>query len=234
MKINSKNLNKDCKKFKISTGFRRIMIGFGLCATCLVSFLGSFTFSRQIKTSKKIPEKSGISAHKMPQKPPTPVCEENSPIDEAVECATEPFVASVSKKSVTPVCPVTGKVTKKFSLDNLVYSKTMDDWRVHNGIDIECEVGAPVKAVNDGIVDKVFQNDEQGVTVIISHENYVKSIYSNLQDINFISSEKAVSQGDIIGGVGTTSLYESQEQPHLHFSITRNGKFEDPENYLKL
>jgi len=36
--------------------------------------------------------------------------------------------------------PVDGEIIEKFSEDELVYSRTLGDWRVHNGIDIKAEL----------------------------------------------------------------------------------------------
>jgi murein DD-endopeptidase MepM/ murein hydrolase activator NlpD len=130
--------------------------------------------------------------------------------------------------------PLEGKILKDFSAGELVYSKTMDDWRTHDGVDIEASLGAPVKAAEAGVVEKVFDDDELGVTVIIKHSDEFSSIYSNLQDINFISPGKTVKKGDIIGGVGATSSLESLDAPHLHFSIVKNGEMQNPRELTKL
>ena len=39
--------------------------------------------------------------------------------------------------------------------------------------------------------------------------------------------------GQVIGSVGTTSLIESSSAPHLHFSVTKDGKAIDPNEFLK-
>lgn len=130
------------------------------------------------------------------------------------------------------ISPVNGKIIKNFSKEQLVYSNTMEDYRTHKGIDIGTSLGSPVKATRYGVVEKVFENDEKGVTVIISHQGNIKSLYSNLQDLKFISVGSSVNQGEIIGGVGNTSLFECSDPPHLHFEIIENNESVDPNKFI--
>ena len=44
------------------------------------------------------------------------------------------------------VSPLQGEVVTAFSMDQLIYSETMDDWRTHDGMDISAEAGTAVLA----------------------------------------------------------------------------------------
>jgi len=108
----------------------------------------------------------------------------------------------------------------------------MDDWRTHNGVDIAAAVGDPVKAAEDGVVSKVYEDEFLGIVVEVDHQNGITSLYGNLQNIDFISTGVKVKQGDIIGGVGTPGALEADLDPHLHFEVMCNGQLKDPSEYI--
>ena len=43
-----------------------------------------------------------------------------------------------------------------------------------------------------------------------------------------------VNAGSIIGGVGSTGLFESMEPAHLHLEILKDGVYVNPKDYIKL
>ncbi|MBQ2931319.1 MAG: M23 family metallopeptidase [Clostridia bacterium] len=129
--------------------------------------------------------------------------------------------------------PCKGGVIAECSIDELVYSETMKDWRTHNGIDIAAKVGDQVNAAEAGIVSKVFKDELLGVVVTIDHGNGILSTYANLQDADFIKVGTKVKKGDIIGGVGECGALEKNLEPHLHFEISVDGNVKDPKEFLK-
>ena len=131
----------------------------------------------------------------------------------------------------TVVLPVRGETVTPFSMEELLYSQTMDDWRTHNGVDIAAEEGTPVAAAAAGKVTSVVNDYRMGSTVTIACGDSYELTYASLAHPE-VSAGDAVRPGDTIGSVGTTSLQESAIGPHLHFSVTRNGVFMDPAVYL--
>ena len=119
-------------------------------------------------------------------------------------------------------------------MDLPVYSVTMNDYRVHNGVDISASVGDPVYAFSDGVVSKIYNDPMMGQTVVIDHGDGLLSVYQNLQVTlpENIETGVRVEAGDVIGAVGETALIECAEVPHLHFCITKNGIYEPPSDYL--
>lgn len=130
--------------------------------------------------------------------------------------------------------PCSGYISKEFSMDIPVYSVSMSDYRTHNGIDIVGEVGTPVKAASNGVIADVYNDYLYGTTVVIEHKDGIKSVYSNLTpDLPYDTVKgRAVITGEIIGGIGESAACESSEAKHLHFEMTKNGKYVDPEEYL--
>lgn len=128
--------------------------------------------------------------------------------------------------------PVTGHVQLKYSMDSLVYSKTLDQYMTHPGVDISAAPSTEVSAIADGTVSKVYNDDRYGVTVHISHGDGLTSIYSNLAEQGLTETGNEVKQGDIIGSVGDTALFESLDETHLHFAMTKDSNPVDPGEYI--
>jgi murein DD-endopeptidase MepM/ murein hydrolase activator NlpD len=130
------------------------------------------------------------------------------------------------------IMPVFGQVSHEFAKDKLVYSRTLESWETHDGIDLACEKGTTVKAVADGYVSEIKNDPRLGHTIIIDHQNGLKTVYSNLSNSSVVSPNQKVSIGDIIGCVGDTATFESAEQSHLHFEVLKDNEPVDPSNYL--
>lgn len=128
--------------------------------------------------------------------------------------------------------PVLGSVSFEYSQDKLVFSKTLDEWTTHSGVDIAAERGTAVKAAADGVVSEIKNDPRLGITIIIDHQNGIKTVYANLASDEMVTPNQKVKQGDVIGSVGNTSAFESAEQPHLHFEVLKNNIPVNPAEYL--
>lgn len=138
---------------------------------------------------------------------------------------------SVVVEKVTFVSPMTsGNIIKEWSADIPVFSMTMEDYRLHMGIDVAASVGANVYAVADGTVESVEFHPMMGQTVVIVHADGYKSVYQNMQTSvpGGIKAGVTVKAGDKIGSVGDTALIEISEEPHLHFELYKDGVCENP------
>jgi len=128
--------------------------------------------------------------------------------------------------------PISGQTVAAFSMDELLYDETMADWRTHNGVDIAAAEGAPVKAAADGTVVSVKNDELMGVTVTIRHTDGYQTVYANLQEKPPVAEGQEIAAGDVIGYVGTTSQAEASMEPHLHFSVLKDGDVIDPADFL--
>ena len=158
---------------------------------------------------------------------------------------TDPKDTTTPEKTTTPktkpttpvkqqsfIMPVNGSVSLEYAMDKLVYSKTLEEWRAHSGVDIASDRGTPVKAVADGVVCDVRNDLYYGITVVIDHGNDLKSLYRNLAADDTVTVNQKVTQGETIGSIGNTAMDESAEQPHLHFEVLENDVAADPVAYL--
>ncbi|WP_213974679.1 M23 family metallopeptidase [Tepidanaerobacter acetatoxydans] len=145
----------------------------------------------------------------------------------------EPEETAVVSAMATMAMPAMGRVTTAFAMDTLIYSKTLEQWNCHSGIDIAADIGTPVKAVLDGTVAEVTNNDPKlGVVIVIDHGGGVKTLYGNLNSDKLVKEGEQVKKGQVISAIGKTAPYEIEDPPHLHFEVLKDGKNIDPQQYL--
>lgn len=132
------------------------------------------------------------------------------------------------------VMPTDGEVVKGYSVDLPIYSATMNDYRCHTGVDIYAEPGMPVFSFTDGVVKEIYNDPMMGVTVSVDHGDGLVSYYQNLSEqlADGIKVGASLEAGNAIGCVGETTLVELSDASHLHFEVRRDGKAEDPSEYL--
>lgn len=175
-----------------------------------------------VTASPQPPEKETVD---LPDEPAQPVYE-GKPL---------PAEAMAAEDGARPrlfVWPTAGTVEMPHSVEALVYSRTMDDWRTHCGIDIATGLGGKVIAAAEGTVEQVYADDMLGTTVVIHHGGGLRSIYANLAQTPAVAAGDSVALGDTIGSVGRTALAEIGEATHLHFEMTLDGEPVDPRDYL--
>ena len=126
--------------------------------------------------------------------------------------------------------PHEGQVQKLYSKDTLIYSKTLEMWKIHEGIDISGSVGDIIKASEKGEVTKIYDDSFLGKTVVIDHGQGYKTSYSNLGEKLYVSVGTKVKKGQKIGEIGTSSIGEIKDEPHLHFMLYKNDENVDPSN----
>jgi murein DD-endopeptidase MepM/ murein hydrolase activator NlpD len=133
---------------------------------------------------------------------------------------------------ITLDMPVFGEITLDYAMNKLIYSKTLEDWRTHSGIDISSSRGTAVKAAADGFVYQIKTDPRYGSTIILSHDNGVKTVYANLASTDSVVTNQNVKKGDVIGSIGNSALFEIAEPAHLHFEVLINDEYADPKDYL--
>ena len=130
------------------------------------------------------------------------------------------------------ISPISGSVYKNHSTTIPVFSETLEEWRIHTGIDISCEEAADVFAAADGTVSAVRRDAMLGNTVEITHENGIKTVYSNLAAEGLPTVGKEVKSGEKIATVGDSSISELADEAHLHFAMYVDGISVDPLAYI--
>lgn len=125
------------------------------------------------------------------------------------------------------ILPMGNDIIKDFSNGEMVYSRTMKDWRVHNGVDFAGASGNRVDAVADGEITAVYDDSFLGTVVEVDHGNGMTVSYCGLKKGTTLAEGVFVKGGEKIGTLGTVPA-ESADGDHLHLEIKVDGKTVDP------
>ena len=211
-------MNQNQKKLQMN---RTLSIALSLLVVVAISVtVIAVVSARRAKPNDKTNESSASSSSQSTQKTQKP---------EQTDTTSQTTPVVIEK--VNFISPVTvGNVIKEWSADIPVFSNTMEDYRVHMGIDVEAELGSSVYAVADGTVESIEFHPMMGQTVVICHADGYKTVYQNMQTAvpAGIEAGAAVKAGDEIGFVGDTALVEISEEPHLHFEMYKDDICENP------
>ncbi len=102
--------------------------------------------------------------------------------------------------------------------------------RAHPAIDYAAPKGTPVMAVGDGTVTRAAYTGGYGHLIILKHRGGLETQYAHLSGYaKGVRSGAKVSQGQVIGYVGSTGLSTG---PHLDFRIKKGGKFVNPDHII--
>ena len=74
------------------------------------------------------------------------------------------------------------KVLRQYSDTMPTYSKTLDVWEIHKGLDVSAKEGAEIKSILDGEVVSVYSDDKYGTSIKLSYNDDLKVIYSGIQE----------------------------------------------------
>lgn len=115
------------------------------------------------------------------------------------------------------------------------YDKTLDRYRLHEGMDFKCAEGTEVLAAVDGTVKSVSVRDElYGAVITIEHADNVTTVYKFINPVENLKAGDKVSRGDVIGKVAKATGVENADGDHLHFEVLKNNVMQDPDDYLDI
>lgn len=140
------------------------------------------------------------------------------PVDELVVQGTK----ELPKTAATGVflMPTRGSISSRYGMRN---------GRMHRGLDIAARTGTPIKAADGGKVTYVGWKGTYGNLVEINHGNGYVTRYAHCSTINVRRGDR-VYKGQVIAKVGSTGRSTGS---HLHFEVLRNGRNQNPANYVK-
>ena len=172
------------------------------------------------------------------KEPVTAVIKENEKANEETtekeiqEDNVEPVNEETTEK-LSFQAPIIGEIIKDYAMDTLVYSKTLDEWCTHSGIDIKADKASVVVASEKGKVEGIKNDPRYGLSIIINHGNGFKTVYSNLLTTEFVKEGEEVDKGQTIATVGETASFEIADETHLHFEMYKDGIAVNPTIYFE-
>ena len=146
----------------------------------------------------------------------------------ALQGASSPASSSAAPASTQPV---SGRVLNGYSGDELVYNKTLGDWRTHNGIDYAAAKGEKVSAPAAGKVTLAGADGSWGPTVAIEDASGRLWRISGVADLK-VKAGDTVTAGQALGTVGSVSC-ECAEDSHIHLEVKQGEKYLDPAKVMQ-
>lgn len=125
-----------------------------------------------------------------------------------------------------PVTPVMGEITSVFGYRDHPVS---GEYLFHSGMDIAAEVGTPVAAFSDGVVEFIGESEAYGLYIQLDHGNGIKTFYCHCSELYARKGER-VEAGQTIAAVGETG---NATGPHLHIELKRDGVLLNPLYYIE-
>lgn len=179
------------------------------------------------------PTQIAESGASVPTTVPSKATEATQPSTQST-AATAATAAPSAPSGLKTALPVPGDTIGAYAMDCLSYNETTRDWRVHNGVDLAAEAGAPVGAAADGTVYTTYEDDTLGFTVVIRHDGGYTTRYSSLDENLCVSPGDVVTLGQTIGYAGDTALVESVMGSHVHFSVSYQDQDMDPAEFFAM
>ena len=204
---------------------------YGVMILCLLAAaIGAWGAARKDAQIDKLAPQSTASA---PSNLPTEYAPADVPVTgvpySEPETETETETEAPQPKYLLPMGSF---IVKDYSGDSVVYSNTMQDWRVHTGVDFGDSRGQSVLAIADGTVTDVREDVLWGVVLTVDHGDGVIARYCGLEKGSTPEVDTEVEQGVVIGKLGEIPV-ESKDGPHLHLEIRKNGVRVDPWKLLQ-
>ncbi|HJV02255.1 MAG TPA: M23 family metallopeptidase [Burkholderiaceae bacterium] len=99
-------------------------------------------------------------------------------------------------------------------------------WKQHKGTDFPAPTGTPIRAAGDGVVEFEGTQNGYGNVIVLKHWANYSTAYAHMSRFAAgIKKGSKVSQGDVIGYVGTTGWSTGA---HLHYEFRVGGEAKDP------
>ena len=126
--------------------------------------------------------------------------------------------------------PFSGRVLNAYSGDELVYNKTLGDWRTHNGVDYAAKAGAEVTSPVAGKVTLAGTEGSWGPVVALEDSAGRVWRLCGVADPQ-VEPGQRVSAGDVLGTVGIVGC-ECAEESHIHLEVKQGETYLDPARAL--
>ena len=108
-------------------------------------------------------------------------------------------------------------ITSRFSKNR--FHPVQHRWKAHKGTDYAAPTGTPIMTTASGVVEQSGYTAGNGNFVKVKHDKTYSTQYLHMSKI-LVRRGQRVSQGDVIGKVGSTGLATG---PHVCYRFWKNG-----------
>jgi len=127
------------------------------------------------------------------------------------------------------ILPVNAPITSPYGMR---LHPILGYYRMHDGTDFGAACGTPLRAAANGVVAEAYYSSGYGNRIFIDYGSVngtvITTAYNHMSGFA-ASPGQRVSQGQIVGYVGTTGLSTGC---HLHLQLWANGTMTNPMNYF--
>jgi murein DD-endopeptidase MepM/ murein hydrolase activator NlpD len=164
-----------------------------------LDFRGSVTSKDVMSPQRENRDLTPIATEKQEPKPPAPVA----------------TIGDVPHGRIR--VPIDGEDIESFKNG---FSEVRDGTRPHEAVDMLAPRNTPVHAVENGTIAKLFTSKAGGLTIYqYDPTGHLCYYYAHLERYaDGLKDGQAISQGDVIGFVGTSGNAPANT-PHLHFAV---------------
>ena len=228
MLIEKMPLKRDKEQKKKGSAFRfiRASISIGVLVFVIAFFVTMVANTRKL-ANDSLQIASLPTWEPLPSLAPVDLAE-NTQMNQEDDAPIPPTPVPVTAQALEWTKPAKGDIILPYSSSDLLYNRTMEDWRTHLGVDFGGDIGSSVMAAADGKVTDIGKNDDWGNYIVITHADGYVSKYCSLQDNPPVKKGDTVTMGQVIAGMDRTAGLESADPPHLHFEVTLNKEYIDP------
>jgi murein DD-endopeptidase MepM/ murein hydrolase activator NlpD len=124
------------------------------------------------------------------------------------------------------VKPANGAITSEFGYRSDPIS---GEPALHQGLDIAGNIGTPIYAPADGVVEEVGMHQNYGRVVVLRHAGCgMETLYGHLSNYA-VHVGQHVKRGDLIAYMGTSG---KSTGPHLHYEVHKQGRAVNPRPFI--
>ncbi|HSL88489.1 MAG TPA: M23 family metallopeptidase [Ignavibacteriaceae bacterium] len=128
--------------------------------------------------------------------------------------------------AIPAILPTTGSYTSDSF--GMRLHPILNKYKMHNGLDINTNIGTPVYAPGNGKVTFIGRRAGYGLLLEIDHGFGYTTLYAHLSKVS-VKEGKQVKRGDLIAKTGNSGLSSG---PHLHYEVIHKGVPQDPIDFF--
>jgi len=134
-------------------------------------------------------------------------------------------------KEMYPCVPAIKPMEGFYSMNGygMRYHPVFHQMLFHEGLDIANDVGTPVYATGDGVVENAGRTSAGlGVMIVLNHGYGYATVYGHLDRV-LVRPGEHVKRGALVARCGRTGIVTG---PHLHYEVRLHGVLQNPVDYF--